>query len=168
MITVTKPLRDEHKELFPHIENLKKVGLAVDETLTYKSLEQISEAISFLNEHLLPHARAEEASLYPVVQKVMGSPSATATMSRDHVEIEQMTVALGRLSATIVEGEIESHQINELKLLLFGLYKLVKVHFKKEEEVFLPLLDANLSSEQAQEMFIAMEKAAYAAKEQIH
>jgi hemerythrin-like domain-containing protein len=168
MITLTQPLRDEHKDLFPNIENLKKAGLAVNNPLTSKNLEKIGEAYSFLKEHLLPHARAEEAALYPVVQKVMGSSSATATMSRDHVEIEQLTLALGRLRATLVEGSIDSHQENDLKLLLFGLFTLVKVHFAKEEGVYLPLLDTNLSKEQAQEMFIAMERAAHAAKAEIH
>jgi len=35
----------------------------------------------------LPHARAEDEVLYPVVEEILGATGATATMSRDHVEI---------------------------------------------------------------------------------
>jgi ADP-ribosylglycohydrolase len=40
------------------------------------------------------------------------------------------------------------------------LYALVRVHFAKEEEVYLPLLDARLNADEAHAMFEAMEAAA--------
>ena len=89
MTSLMQPLKDEHKELFPHIETLKLAAISVHGTLSKSSLDLIDEAYDFLTSHLLPHAKAEEAALYPVVQKVMGSPYATATMSRDHVEVER-------------------------------------------------------------------------------
>ncbi|PWB56008.1 MAG: hypothetical protein C3F13_02805 [Anaerolineales bacterium] len=168
MTTLTQPLRDEHKELYPHIESLRQAGLAVHGNLTQASLEKIDEAYSFLTTHLLPHARAEEAALYPAVQKVMGSPHATATMSRDHVEVERLTQELAELRGTLQEGEIGAGKANELKRILYGLHTLVKVHFAKEEEVYLPLLDAGLTAEEAREMFDAMENAAGEAKAHIH
>jgi iron-sulfur cluster repair protein YtfE (RIC family) len=127
----------------------------------------IDESYAFLTNHLLPHAHAEEAALYPTVQKVMGAPQATATMSRDHVEVEGLTRQLGALRAQVSATKIGAKQANELKQVLYGLYTLVKVHFAKEEEVYLPLLDANLTLEEAQEMFEAMEQAANGAKVQI-
>ncbi len=168
MTTLTQPLRDEHKELFPHIESLKLAGMAVHGTLNQASLDLIDEAYSFLATHLLPHAHAEEAALYPVVQKVMGSPHATATMSRDHVEVERLTQELALLRDQVSATEIGMKQANELKRVLYGLYTLVKVHFAKEEEVYLPLLDENLTQEEAVEMFEAMEKAAGDAKATVH
>ncbi len=168
MTTLTQPLRDEHKELYPHIESLKNAGLSVHGTLNQASLDLIDEAYAFLTTHLLPHAKAEEAALYPVVQKVMGSPYGTATMSRDHVEVERLTQELGALRENLTATEIGAKKANELKLLLYGLYTLVKVHFAKEEEVYLPLLDANLTAEEAREMFEAMEAAAGEAKAHVH
>ena len=55
-------------------------------------------------------------------------------------------------------------QIRSLRQVLYGLYALVKVHFAKEEEVYLPLLDARLSAAEAHQMFEAMETAAHEAK----
>ena len=160
MTTLTQPLRDEHKELLPHIETLKLAGLAVHGTLSQASLDRIDEAYSFLTTHLLPHAHAEEVALYPVVQRVMGTPHGTATMSRDHVEVERLTQELAMLRRQVSGPEIGVELANELKRVLYGLYTLVKVHFAKEEEVYLPLLDENLSAEDAREMFEAMEAAA--------
>jgi hypothetical protein len=41
----------------------------------------------------------------------------------------------------------------------------VKLHFAKEEEIYLPMLDAKLTPKEAQEMFEYMEAAAHEAKE---
>lgn len=55
-------------------------------------------------------------------------------------------------------------QTKALRRVLYGLYALVKVHFAKEEEVYLPILDARLTPETAHEMFAAMESAAHTAR----
>ncbi len=167
MTNLTQPLRDEHQELLPHMESLKQAGLAVHGTLTQSSLDLIDQAYQFLTRELLPHAQAEEAALYPAVQKVLGAPLGTATMSRDHVEVERLTDELAKIRAQLNSNEIGARQANELKRVLYGLYTLVKLHFAKEEEVYLPLLDANLTPAEAEVMFEAMEKVAHAPKEHI-
>ena len=167
MTTLTQPLRDEHKELLPHLEGLKSAGDAVGGTLTPSARLLIDEAYSFLAFHLLPHAKAEEAALYPAVQKVMGASEATATMSRDHVEVERLTGELALLRSQLPEGEITPAQVDDLRRLLYGLYTLVKVHFAKEEEVYLPLLDARLAPQDAEAMFKDMEAAAQTARAHI-
>ncbi|MBI2765883.1 MAG: hypothetical protein HYX53_08230 [Chloroflexi bacterium] len=48
--------------------------------------------------------------------------------------------------------------------LLYGLYAVIKVHFAKEEEVYLALLDEALPPDEAADMFAAMEAAAATAK----
>ena len=46
-----------------------------------------------------------------------------------------------------------------------GCTPLVKVHFAREEEIYLPLLDSKLWLSDAREMFAALEKAAAEAKD---
>jgi hemerythrin-like domain-containing protein len=164
MTTLTQPLRDEHKELMPHVKTLQLAGEAIQETLTASDRARIDEACMFLTHHLIPHAQAEEKALYPVVQKVMGAEKATATMSRDHVEIGKLTQELELLRSKIAGANITVKQANALRNVLFGLHAIVKLHFAKEEEVYLPLLDSRLTAEEAQAMFSAMETAAQAAK----
>ena len=164
MASVTQPLRDEHKELYPQVETLRLAGDAVYESLTTSAHAKIEEAYHFLTHQLLPHAQAEEKALYPAVQKAMGSPQATITMSRDHIEVERLTAELGALRVHPSQLSITSIQAMALRRVLYGLYALVKLHFAKEEEVYLPLLDAKLTAEEAREMFEKMEAAAREAK----
>jgi iron-sulfur cluster repair protein YtfE (RIC family) len=169
MTTVTQPLREEHKELLPHIESLKAAGDAVGESVTPALRNAVDEAYAFLVYHLIPHAQAEDKALYPMVQKVMGAAEATGTMSRDHVEVGRLTAELGALRALYAQlgaGWLAPAQANALRAVLYGLYALVKVHFAKEEEVYLPLLDARLTQGEAHAMFEAMEAAAKEAKGQ--
>ena len=163
MTTLTQPLRDEHKELLPHVETLKTAADQVSEVLSEHAWEDIQESYEFLAYHLIPHAIAEDRALYPVVQKVMGAAQATATMSRDHVEVGRLTEALKALLPPTA-GNLHSDQAAGLRRVLYGLYALVKVHFAKEEEIYLPLLDARLTPAEASEMFEAMEEAAGEAK----
>jgi iron-sulfur cluster repair protein YtfE (RIC family) len=163
----TQPLVDEHRELFPHIEALKAVADSVGEAPPDALQRDLNEAYEFLAHHLIPHAKAEERALYPVVGKLMGAPAATASMSRDHVEVGRLTDELMALrSETIARSARERERA--LRRVLYGLYALVKVHFAKEEEIYLPLLDAGLTAEDARRLFAAMEAAAAEAKAGLH
>ena len=114
--------------------------------------------------HLIPHAQAEDAALYPIVGRIMGAPEATATMRRDHAEVGRLTGELGALRARLAAGVAEEAVLRDLRRVLYGLYALVTVHFAKEEEVYLPLLDARLTADAATELFRDMEAAAGEAK----
>ncbi|MFT3891750.1 MAG: hemerythrin domain-containing protein [Anaerolineales bacterium] len=163
MNTLTQPLREEHKELFPHVDSIRQVAESIGEATLTEVRRGVEEVYNFLANHLKPHAEAEEAALYPVVQQVLGSPDATKTMSRDHVEIGRYIEELAALKANLREP-FPPVQAISLRRVLFGVYALVKVHFAKEEEVYLPILDQRLSPESAQEMFERMEAAAHEAK----
>jgi len=160
----TQPLRDEHKELLPHIESLRVAADAVGVAPTAVVRQRVDDAYDFLAHHLLPHAQAEEQALYPVVGKVIGASEATRTMSRDHVEVGRLVEELGALRERLASGTMREPEAQALRRVLYGLYTLVSVHFAKEEEVYLPLLDARLGADEAREMFAAMEAAAAEAK----
>ncbi len=163
MTTLTQPLRDEHQELLPHLEILKTAADEVSEVLSERAWQDMQESYEFLAYHLIPHAIAEDRALYPAVQKLMGAPQATATMSRDHIEVGRLTDELkSRLPPR--DARLEINQVEDLRRLLYGLYAIVGLHFAKEEEIYLPLLDARLTEAEAIQMFEAMEAAAAEAK----
>lgn len=164
MNTLTQPLRDEHKELFPHVDRIRQVAELIGDAPIAEIRRGVEEVYDFLANHLKPHAEAEDAALYPVVQKVLGSLDATKTMSRDHVEVGIYINELASLRNGLASEVLTTVQIKSLQRVLYGVYGLVKVHFAKEEEVYLPLLDQRLTPEAAQEMFERMEAAAHEAK----
>lgn len=164
MTTVMQPLRDEHQELLPHIEHIRVVADMVGDISGERLQHELDEVYHFLSHHLIPHAEAEDRALYPLVAKVLGAPEATATMRRDHVEVGRLTGDLAVLRQQIGGGELPASLTKDLRRVLYGLYTLVKVHFAKEEEVYLPLLDERLSPDEAQHLFEDMEAAAKEAK----
>ena len=164
MSIITQPLRDEHKELFPNVDYIRLVAERLDIASITETRKGVAEVYEFLAHHLKPHAEAEEAALYPVVQKVLGSPDATKTMSRDHVEIGRYIEELETLKKNLGDAQLAFKQTKALQRVLYGVYALVKLHFAKEEEVYLSILDQRLTPESAREMFEAMEAAAHKAK----
>lgn len=153
----TEPIREEHRGLLPHIEQLREAAdaLGADPDADHA---RIDDALRFLADHLYPHAHAEEAVLYPAVARTMGAPLATATMSRDHVEVVALTERLFGLRGRWAAGEagIEA----ELRAVLYGLHAIVSLHFAKEEEVYLPLLDRAYTSSEFAALYERMEEAA--------
>ena len=164
MNAATDPLREEHRHLLPHIESLRTLADSIGAPDLNTLGAGIDEAHQFLTHHLIPHAEAEDKALYPVVARILGGPKATATMSRDHVEVGRLTSELAALRAEVTGTTIAERQERDLRRVLYGLYALVSVHFAKEEEIYLPLLDASLSQTEAAEMFEAMEQAVGAAR----
>jgi hypothetical protein len=54
-----------------------------------------------LTGEIWPHEDAEEADLYPALNRLLGGADPTATMSRAHAEIAYEIARLGRLIADI-------------------------------------------------------------------
>ncbi len=161
----TEPLREEHRGLLPHVEALRAVADTVGEIPVEALRRDVGAVYEFLMDHLIPHAVAEDRALYPVVGKLLRAPAATATMSRDHVEVGRLTHELAVLRQHLAGGALGYAQTQALRRVLYGLYALVKVHFAKEEEIYLPLLDERLAPAEARAMFEAMEAAATEARE---
>ena len=165
MTLLTQPLRDEHQELLPHIAFLRTVADSIGTAKEEAVQQGVAEVYQFLTGHLLPHAQAEERVLYPLVGKLMGAPGATATMSRDHTAISQLIEDLGDIRSSLDRTASGEGQESALRRVLYGLSTLVAVHFAKEEEIYLPLLDARLTPEEARSLFESMERAAQQARQ---
>jgi iron-sulfur cluster repair protein YtfE (RIC family) len=117
---------------------------------------RLDDTVNVLREHLVPHARAEEIVLYPAVEVTMDAPHATDTMVRDHAEIRRRVDRLGALAATVGASPPELPLAEELREQLYGLYAILRLHFLKEEEVLLPVIDAGMTHEQGEAMFADM------------
>jgi iron-sulfur cluster repair protein YtfE (RIC family) len=153
-MSVTDPLREEHAHLRPHLDELDAVADTLD-SWTDETPARLDAILDFLRGHLVPHARAEEDVLYPAVERAMGAPGATATMVADHREIVRRTDELAVGAAT---GPAAA---STLRRQLYGLRAILDLHFDKEEEELLPVLDAQMTSEQADRLFAEMSASAH-------
>lgn len=157
----TEPLRAEHRELLPRLDEARAVASDLGSSHPEDIRGRLDGLVRFLREHLVPHARAEEAVLYPAVERAMGSPGAMATMVADHVEIVRRIEALAATTRDFRSLPLGHDVVEDLKAQLYGLWAILLLHFGKEEEVLLPVLDERVSSEDADALFADMARHAH-------
>jgi len=100
---------------------------------------------------LFVHGITENRTLWdPVVERLLRAVGgATKTMIRDHVSIVGKIADLEALAASMRENGVTDDDRAEAARILYGLSALLEVHFAKEEEIYLPLLEAGLSDAEA-------------------
>jgi iron-sulfur cluster repair protein YtfE (RIC family) len=164
MAALPQHVRDEHRELIARIELLRIVAESIGSAPAESIREGVGQAYSFLMHHLIPHAQAEEQVLYPTVGRLLRTLEATDTMSRDHLEVIRLTEELEALRLHLFFAHLTESEEQALRRVLYGLYAIIKLHLAKEEEIYLPILEAHLRSEEVDVMVKAMERTVNEAK----
>lgn len=125
-------LRTEHDALLPLIEQIRSVANA----LSTRDCDDapVRALLDRLEGDLLPHERADEKLLVPLVNRALGGTDATAAMSRTHAEIEHQVGQLRRLLSGLDNETIQPEDVVELRRLLYGLYAVLRLHNAQEEE----------------------------------
>jgi iron-sulfur cluster repair protein YtfE (RIC family) len=157
----TEPLRAEHRDLLPHLRALDVAADEIDHWDRDEAVHVLGDIVGFLREHLVPHATAEEEVLYPAVEDAMSAPGATATMRADHAEIVARIDRLADAAGTIEQRWPDAALVRDLAHQLVGLSAILQLHFRKEEEVLLPVLDERLGAEDASDLFARMGEVAH-------
>lgn len=156
MTVPTEPLRAEHRELLPRLDELRTLAARAPTSDPDDVQTRLDRVVRFLRGHLVPHARAEEAVLYPAVEQAMGSPGAMATMIADHVEVVHRIDRLAETASALRTKPLVADQLEDLQADLYGLWAILRLHFDKEETVLLPVLDERLSPDDADALFAKM------------
>jgi hemerythrin len=128
----TEPFRREHEHLLEHIDHIAQAAREIPRLSEEERDLVRRRVLGFLNGTLLPHARAEEDVLYPEWAKLVGHPEAAAPMIHDHEAIVARAELLERVDAA---------DVDMLQELMYGLFALISVHFRKEEDLQLPAFD---------------------------
>jgi iron-sulfur cluster repair protein YtfE (RIC family) len=129
----TDAFRREHAELLVHIEHLRQAAAEMPRLSEDERTLLRGRILTFLDETLLPHAKAEEEVLYPEWAALVGYDDAAVPMVHDHEAIVERVERL---------RDAEAADLDTLQELLYGLYALISVHFHKEEDLQLPAFDA--------------------------
>ena len=153
---VTQPIRDEHAQLLPELARIRALADELDELDPVVVTKELYEVVAFLRDELIPHAVAEDAVLYPAVARLLGAPDATATMGRDHTEGVRYVDELHDLLPVCDQLHDRPAIARTARRLLYGLDAVLRLHFAKEEELYLPLLDAGLDEVDADELYLRL------------
>ena len=164
MATLPQRVRDEHRELIARIELLRTVADSIGSATTESIREGVGQAYSFLIHQLIPHAQAEEQVWYPTVGRLLRAVEATETMSRDHLEVIRLTEELEALRLHLFYTPVSESDEQALRRVLYGLYAIIKLHLAKEEEIYLPILEARLPASEVNGLVEAMQGTVMEAK----
>jgi heavy metal translocating P-type ATPase len=136
---LTSRFRDEHEVIRADIEELRATADSLGFGARSSALARAHRAYRLLADEIEPHEQAEERELYPALDRVLGSPEATATMSRAHAEISRQSRRLGQLLAEIGDGPPDDADIADLRAMLYGLHAVLRLHTATEDESYLSL-----------------------------
>ncbi len=153
MSSVQEAMHNHHQEM------VTTLGKHVSALLDKSTEANPAALVDFLNNELMPHAKGEEAYLYPAVDPLIKAHgSATTTMSIDHEfignyvrEIEAATASLE--NATNGNQALAWQRLQRLALQLQGIFLL---HLEKEERVYLPLFEQYTSPEEQERILNGM------------
>ncbi|NMM16256.1 MAG: heavy metal translocating P-type ATPase [Cellulomonas sp.] len=131
-VAVARELKVEHDAVLAVVEQIR----AVADTLSVQDcdLTPAHTLLDRLEGELVPHERADEAQLVPLVARALGGSDATASMSRTHAEIEHQVSRLRRLLRDVDNDTVQPEDVVELRRLLYGLYGVLRLHNAQEEE----------------------------------
>jgi heavy metal translocating P-type ATPase len=142
----------EHDQMRDDLSILRDVAQQVSAGERSAALVTLVAADGFLQDTLLPHEDAEDTALYPALARPLGSPEATATMSRMHAEIHRLAQRLhSHREMAETAGAVTAEQSDDLLACLYGLYALLCLHFVQEEENFFVLAPSSVSARHAEQ-----------------
>jgi len=131
----------EHRRLRPDLERILAAADGLGGPVPADAAPAVLAVHRFLVDDLLPHEQAEEAELYPLLDRVLGGEDPTGTMVRAHAEIAHLVRRLGRLLDEMTPGRPDAEEITELRRTLYGLHAILTLHFTQEDEGYLSLAD---------------------------
>jgi len=136
---LTQRFRREHAAIWAAIEELRAAADSLGFVAPDDAIARIRRVHQLLVSEVVPHEHAEDVELYPALDRVLGSPEATATMSRGHAEIVHQIKRLGQLLDDIGTGPTDAADIADMRALLYGLYAILRLHTAQEDESYLSL-----------------------------
>lgn len=145
----TEPMRAEHAALLTRISAVDALASALATAGSpAERLRTMAQIFEFFQAHLLPHAVAEDAALYPVADaKAEGAHPFTASLRYEHRVIsrwiDELSVLLRRSAPSAADARMFARRTD-------ALLGLVRGHFECEEEVVLGLLDRTMTPEEFQ------------------
>lgn len=143
---VIGPLREARRPLHEGLHGLQHAAALVQAGLP-GAVPAVETALRYLHETFLTCSRAEEFTLYPAVDGVIGSVGATDVMVVQHGAIGEMADDLAKVLAAAQSDGMEAYT-PYLLALLHGLYAAIRTHLEAEDTVYLALLDDHLSESQ--------------------
>jgi hypothetical protein len=130
-LATVQRLYAQHTAVRPLVARVRTV--ADDLSVTKCDLDPLHLLLESLEADLLPHERAEEAQLLPIIALALGGRDPTGSLSRTHAEIEHLVRRLRRALQEIGDRP-EPEEVTDIRAGLYGLHAILQLHNAQEDE----------------------------------
>jgi hypothetical protein len=131
----------------PHVDRLLILAEMVG-TVECSAIHTLfEEEYAFIVGQLVPHMQAIEGTLYERLERLMNGRHSMAPMRQEHQAMARLVEELGRYRQHIEGCRWSAVEGLALRRALYRLHSILKVHLA-EEELYLGVLDQNLSDEE--------------------
>jgi hypothetical protein len=158
MSSLSQTSHEHHDRLMPHVDRLAELAQMLGETVAPEFGPACEAEHRFIEGQLLPHIEAIESTLYVELERLMEGRHSMAPMRREHADLRRLIESLGQYHKIVTEGRLGPAEAMGLRRALYRLHAMLRVHLA-EEELYLRVLNRNLSEEEKDQLARGMEHA---------
>jgi hypothetical protein len=147
MISLPKTSHEHHDKIEAHVDRLPELAEMIGRVPAEEFAASFEVECGFIVGQLVPHMEAIETTLYGQLERLMGQRHSMTPMRREHEQLRGLMTSLCEYRRAAAGGTLEADGEMGLRRVLYRLYSILKVHLA-EEELYLGVLDRNLSAEE--------------------
>jgi hypothetical protein len=149
---------EHHARILAHVDRLPELAEMIGRAEPALFAARLDEEYGFITGRLVPHMAVIETTLYGDLERLMEKRHSMTPMRREHDDLRRLIDSLGELRRRAVDGGLTEAEGIGLRRVLYRLYSMLKVHLA-EEELYLGVLERNLSAEEKDALARAIERA---------
>jgi hypothetical protein len=142
-------LRELREPLHDGLRKVQVAAGAVSDAEPRMAMAAVETAWQYLEGTFLPACAAEQFSIFLAADAILSKSGSLEVLRLQHDSLRKMITDLGQVVTAMRSANSLEDYARYLLPLLHGLYAAIRVHIESEDDALLPLLDANLSQNQA-------------------
>jgi hypothetical protein len=158
MSTLTHVSEEHQQRLASHVERLSLLAGEIGRESWAALSTGLTAEHEFLVSTLIPHMQIVEQAVHTELDRLLSCRLGMEPLDREHGEIRLLIDRLGELATAAGAREPSQGDAIELNRVLVKLHAILKVHLR-EESLYLPILEHNLTPSQAESIAAAMNHA---------
>ncbi len=150
---------EHHARMLPHVDRLLDLADMVGHVECSAIHETFEQEYAFIVTQLVPHIEAIETTIYGRVEELLGGRHSMAPMREEHRAVGRLIEELGGYRRHMASCSWSALEGMALRRALYRLHSILKVHLA-EEELYLEVLEQNLSDEEKDQLARGIDHAA--------
>jgi len=150
---------EHHERIREHVDRMPELADMLEHRpLPDDFAARFAAEYDFMVGTLWPHVEVVERNVYPELERLQQNRHSMAHLRREHVQLNELIEAMGGFMERVEGSSLHAADAMALRRLVLQFYALVKTHLGEEQE-YLRVLEANLSSDEQESVERGLEHA---------